>query len=606
MQVEDKQETLKRGQRIDLTKPHKTVFQRTRRATSLLVAALAVSILVRVVPRVPGWVLELSLSVLAAVTVHLLDRLVLYRDTEEELEHALGKLKQDIELTVDELAERSNALTTSSLERIESGVAATIDNQTRSLVAETTSLDAMTKSGIVQIYPSRAHAAGDLLRDVKNQHITKIRIAGISLNDFALGQEEKLGEAWEAIGSYVASGRGPKATGAGLSIRILIIDPYCLGSALRSGAENREPRTTPGGLKQDVKNIADRMLQLVTTAREHCQDTNVTFECKLYRIPPILFLCLVDSVCYVEQYHFWSKRVVGTPIPVLKYRRNDDPTASYAMHAQMEKHFDWIWDNASIEVTKFMNEEWVGVDSGMYLCSARNVYTNAESALQRMVVLLRNAKEEVTIQGISLHSFFRTGELLAALEDLVREGKVRIRILFMDAKCEQAKLRSYREALFNNPSLNWSDYQSNPDLHAKSELSVDTEMAITTLRRTAQDMVQALRQEADWTLNLEAGIYTAAPHCFMLRADDSVLVEQYHYGKVVPGQRPGRRAILGKDMPVIEFTDEPPDRTLYPEMTPNEWRNTLLRRPFSLLKNHFEFVWGLAEKINLGDATEDT
>ena len=549
----------------------KNLLARTSRAIVLFAIALAISIAVHLLPALPSWTIDLSLSVLAAVTVHLLDRLVLYKDTEERLDEALHKLKGDIEFTVDE----------------------TIAKQTASLTAQTSSLAAMMESGIVQIYPSRADAAPHLFDDLTDVNNTKIDIIGISLNDFALGHQQRLGKAWEAISNYVESGRIGSKDG-GLRIRVLVVDPDSLGAVLRSSAELRESVPTPVNLKANVNAITDSMLNLVRASEEKSKETGVTFECRLYRTAPISFLCLVDTVCYVEQYHFWSKRADGTPIPVLKYRR--DRKALYPMHAQMEQHFQWIWEKASIDIREFKTQVAVGVDSGMCQSSAENVYTDPATARERMLYLLEHAEKEVDIQGIPLHSFLSEGDrLLGALADLVKKGSLRIRILLIDPGSDQAKFRSYREALFVNPKLTWKEYSARPGTHEASSLYRHTDMAIRNLKRMVRD-VAASDPGAGWKLNLEAGTYSTAPHCFSLRVDDSMLVEQYHYGKVAPQ---GRHAVLGKDMPVIEFVNKSPDRDVYKSLPPARWEELSLRRPFRLLEDHFEFAWTLAEKVNL-------
>jgi hypothetical protein len=145
----------------------KNPFKRTSRAVLLFLVVLALSIAVHVLPVLPPWVIELSLSVLAAVTVHLLDRLVLYKDTEDHLSDSLNRLKEDLETAVDD----------------------TIATQTASLAAQTSSLAAMIESGIVQIYPSRADAAGDLYEDLTDARNTKIDIIGVSLS---LGGNQQL------------------------------------------------------------------------------------------------------------------------------------------------------------------------------------------------------------------------------------------------------------------------------------------------------------------------------------------------------------------------------------------------------------------------------
>ena len=126
-----------------------------------------------------------------------------------------------------------------------------------------------------------------------------------------------------------------------------------------------------------------------------------------------------------------SKRYDGTPIPVLNYQR--DSKSLYPMHSQMENHFQWIWDKASIDIREFKTEVAVGVDSGMSQSSAVNVYTDPQTARKRMLYLLEHAEKKVDIPGISLHSFLTEGDrLLGALYDLAKKGDVHIRILFID------------------------------------------------------------------------------------------------------------------------------------------------------------------------------
>jgi len=58
-----------------------------------------------------------------------------------------------------------------------------------------------------------------------------------------------------------------------------------------------------------------------------------------------------------------------------------------------------------------------------------------------------------------------------------------------------------------------------------------------------------------------------------------VLVEQYHYGKVAAAKT---RATLGKDMPLVEYTQEP-SRFYVNDSNP-------LRRPFDLLVDHLTYA----------------
>src|SRR5216683_962168 len=581
--------------------PVESSFSRLKAALALFAAVLTFSVLAHTIKEVPNWLTELSLSLLAAVTVHLIDRLWLFKDVQKSfnklfeasiaqqtkaIDSSLDSVRQDVRSAVTdrvaELATKSTMLTHESLEKIERGIEGTIARQMKSL-------DAMTRSGIQRIYPSRTEAAEDLYRDLTREDTHEVRIIGISLNDFAKAQQQGLGEAWETIRRYVLNGRAHIGDGTKLDIKVLIIDPNCFGATLRSRAELRKGQVLPGLLEDDVRDIANIMSDLEKEAGENQKTTGVSFECRLYRLPPILFLFLVDWACYVEQYHFWSERKGGTPIPVVKYRRIEGQSDTYQMHEEMRGHFEWIWKHASIGLSEFREQNAFGCDAGMCKASATNVYSDPDVALRRMLYLLNHAKREVAIQGVSLRSFCQTGELWLALRKLIEDGRVSIKMLFMDPICEQAKFRSYREVRLQHQTMKWEHYEVNQQFHMKSGLYGDTDRAIRTLAREVKG-VAAFPPEPGWKLNLEAARYRSAPHCFLLRVDDSVLVEQYHYGKVfAPGAH--NPAILGKDMPVVEYINQSPDQDIYPGL--------FQREPFRLLEDHFRFAWELAQKVDL-------
>jgi hypothetical protein len=176
--------------------------------------------------------------------------------------------------------------------------------------------------------------------------------------------------------------------------------------------------------------------------------TGMTFECRLYRLPPILFLCWVDSVCYVQQYHFWSARDNRTPMPVLKFRKLSESATTYPYHKEMEHHFDWIWENASIPVTDYLEAAVVGTDRGTHQCGAVNVYTDPNKASDRIAYLLKRARTKVSIQGISLNSFFKPGALREAISSVLENGIMELQVFLLNPDSDQAKYRSYRERLF--------------------------------------------------------------------------------------------------------------------------------------------------------------
>jgi len=529
------------------------------------------------VPHIPEIVIHILLTFSVVTAVHLLDRFVLYKDTAESLDKLKEGIESHIEGQIQSLVESTNALTKNSLTEIKQGIQSDIAKQTASL-------EAMASSGIARIFSTRAETCKDMARDLTDPNNTCIRIIGISLNDFMRGDQRVLHEAWKTLEKYI---RGELPVSNQLDIKVLIIDPRCMGAHLRSDSEVRGQDAVPGHLADDVNAVVEALVKLELESKRRIATTRVSFECHLYRIPPILFLCLVDSACYVQQYHFWSARTTDTPIPILKYGRHAEAVDVYPMHAEMTAHFDWIWTRASIEVSDYYERAVVGIDSGFYECGAVNVYTDHLQAFKRIQWLLENANKKISIEGISLHSFFRAGKLFRAISKLVESGQVDIEVLLLDPGCDQAMYRSFRERLFAAPEQTFEEYRHDPEQHKETDLFQDTRRSIENIRRMVADIAN-IKKDCEWRLRLVVKFYESAPSCFMLRVDDTILVEQYHYGNFIPDEDLGHvPVILGKDMPVIEYS----------ALMSSIHDDIQLRSPFRLLKDHFAFVFKHAKQI---------
>lgn len=536
-------------------------FSRFRRhwlAFVLFMVPLAVYLIGTIFLHIPELYQHILLTVTAVMGIHLLDRLFLIRDTQAALERLMGDIQHDI------------------------------SDQTRSLLSTSKSLGAMDQCGIVQIYPSRVEAAADIRSDITFTGNSRLLLMGISLNDFVQGMDQTLLDGWRTVQQLVRGQTRIDDPDKGLDIRILIIDPFCFGAVLRSEAESVSASALAKRLEQDVQAAARDLRDLTTSANP--EQTGVKFECRLYRLPPILFLSWVDSVCYVQQYHFWSSRDNRTPTPVLKLRKLPASATTYPYHKEMEHHFDWIWENASIPVEDYLDGAVVGTDRGIHSSAAENVYTDPTKAMDRIVYLLKAAKRKVSIQGISLHSYFEPGPLREAVYSVLENGEIELELLVLDPDSEQAKYRSYRERLFAPPAPGYDDYLQEGG-HENSDLYHDTRRTIDNIHQMVADVGRT--KDADWIPRLKVVVYQSAPACFVLRIDDRVLVEQYHYGKVAA---PKTRAILGKDMPLVEYTQKP-SRFYVNESDP-------LRRPFDLLVDHLTYALSHARILEVWPAAQ--
>lgn len=541
---------------------HSGIFSRFKRhwlSAVLFLIPLFLYLVGALILHLPELYQHVMLTLTAVMGIHVLDRLYLIRDTEEALDGLVRNIRNDI------------------------------SGQTSSLTSMSKSLEAMDRSGIMQIYPSRRESSLDIKNDIIDPANSRIRIIGISLNDFVQGMDPNLQEAWHTVQDFVRGKRSIDNVKRGLDIRALIIDPRCFGAKLRSEAESKSASALTKRLESDVHAAANDLYKLSTEV--NLEKTGVSFDCRLYRLPPIMFLCSTDSVGYVQHYHFWSSRDNKTPTPVLKFRRLSGSNSNYPYLYEMEHHFDWIWEHASVSVSDYLYGAVVGSDQGIKQCACENVFTDPGKARDRIVHLINNAKEKVSIQGISLHSFFEPGPLGEALTILLENGKSDLEILLLDPDSEQAKFRSYKERLLSFEDQRYEEFLKEGE-HEKSLLYTHTERTIQNIRCMVSDIRKS--RGSNWAPRLKLGLYSSAPSCFVLRIDNRILVEQYHYGKLLKE----KRAILGKEMPLMEFCHTP--SRLYEE------ESDPVRRPFGLLVDHLKYVSLMSRTIDVDNPTVDS
>jgi hypothetical protein len=457
---------------------------------------------------------------------------------------------------------------TQDLRRIQ----ADINDQAQVLLDGSATLAALVTSGVSQIYASRGEATDIIKRDVETPGVRRIRIMGISLNDFLRSdQHENLHAVWRVITSYV---RRERTSPHGLDIRVLIIDPNCCGALLRSYGEARLDDQLSGRLDEDVKATAARLGDLVNEARSRAEGdgtARVSFDFRLYRLAPTMFLCSTDNVSYVQPYYFWSRRQFDVTIPVMRLEGTP-------LQAAMADHFDLIWETASVDGTAWLNANEVGIDKGAMEAGTVNIFTTPGQGYDRMRWLISHAQKRVWLQGISLKSFFEPGKLYAELRQALKRNDVDVRILLLNPDSEQARYRSYREHDFSDHCAthytSYTEYQQAVECHADSTLSHDTR---TTIKKIRGSLGSACANQAR--------LYSTAPSCFVLIVDNVVLVEQYHLGKAVPSEfrleDQGVPPILGKDMALVEYSKQPSVLVDQDES----------RHPYDLLVDHFLFVY---------------
>lgn len=448
-----------------------------------------------------------------------------------------------------------------------------IDDQTKDLVKTSDSLQAMEETGIARIYHKRSDAIEDIKKDLEDVTLSSIRLIGISLNDFVQGSGV-FHEIWKIIAEYA---RGlqqiPKPDGK-LNIQVLVIDPDCHGAYLRAMGEQRKSAaaTVSSRLALDINFTRDSLTEIKDAVNSKGGNSNVSFDFRFYQLPPILFLLQLDIASYVQPYYFWDSRDPAVPMPLLRFKASD-------LHTGMTKHFDWIWQNASISWHEYIEEHLVGADKALRKRGVTNMFDSSKDARERILWLIEHTNDILYIQGFTLHSYFDgDSELYWAIRKLAEQKKVKIKILLIDPESEQARYRSWREHILQQEdlgesSLSWEEFGTGP--HRETQLYTDTKRSIQWARSIAASLSD--------TETFRCKSYATAPYCFMLMSDSSVLVEQYHYGKI---NQPVGTMILGKDMPILEYK-----RFEHLSDLPNEDEPSKPLQTYHLMKSHFEFVF---------------
>jgi hypothetical protein len=346
------------------------------------------------------------------------------------------------------------------------------------------------------------------------------------------------------------------------------------------------------------------------------QLVRVSFQGRLYTVSPIMSIYHTDKVSYIQPYYYWdSRKPITRYIPMLRCvtKENSDKgniDSVRMIHYEIEHHFNWIWDYASVPAETYRDGGFHGVDLGLYQAGAVNVFNNSDDAGQRIIYLLKNAKRRVYIQGITLRTFFGASSPMdrpvarmvqREMENLIlraNDENLEIKVLLLNPRSDQAIFRSYREYRlecdrFNKTAVTLADYRAEKanQKHQDHTLFRDTITSLENIEYMAQKLKPTAKQRFQYAL------YSSAPACFILIVDDYVLVEQYHYGKSVSGARhtsstsetdPVIPIILGKDMPKIEFVKEP--SSIF-TASQNPAQSTYVENAFRLLEDHFNFVF---------------
>jgi hypothetical protein len=544
-------------------------------------------------PEVHRLLSEIGVALLAVGSIHLLDHFSMIREVSSSI---VSKSREMFDSASRESAAAMTAEVSKAIKKSTDTIVDDVNKRTEHAFDEASqilqrqiqSIKVMEGCNLTGIYPSRS-AAGEAIRTAMEKS-EEVWLMGISLNEFCREEHGPFLQCWESLVEGIKQGK-KKA-------RLLLIDPYCHGGTLRSYSETANTASVPNRLEGDVIEAA-QLLSSIRSGLDEKYKANLAV--RIYRMAPTTFICRLDTETFMQTYYFWNRRLPNTPIPVFRYQRREDHQTGTCIHKELEQHFNFIWDHASIrmdesepvteevpaahflELPSTRGLEWGGHASGI-----ENVFIDRRRPAVRMQEEIEGSKR-IWIQGITLKAFFDESEIAIALRARIEGGQDRddIRIMLLDPDCEQAKVRAYREFVLNSgQKVTLAEFTTTHYQNSKLRRDLlDTKERIENLER-ACGRVGIMRT------------YGTAPNMFVLIGDKAAFVEQYSYGKLA-AQRPDKEVILGSDMPLIEYEQriDPIYAKALRDIRGREKKTVeqLRPQPFPLLCDHFEWAWDQAQ-----------
>ena len=486
----------------------------------------------------------------------------------------------------------------------------TVDDIAKKMSSGITSLNQLNTAHVKEVYADRIQAQKLMAEAISKPGNQELLLMGVSLNDFlSTGIHSPMSELSSSFKSFVANND--------TNVRLLLIDPNSDAAELRETAE--EANANLKRLEREVQ-LSIEMLDNLIVSRADTDDTRLQY--RLYRSVPTLFILMTNFECFVQPYYFWSRRGSSRELPMFHITIADkcDGISKLLDDGDRSKfkadndsyngtlsHFDWIWHSCSITADQHQN---LLADAGKQakrenLKAIYSAYPEefGIKRISRIIKAIEGAKERIWILGFTLKFFFdnsATNRALLHAAKRLAENCIKtksddpnsvdpVRVLVIDPLCEEAKLRMFRERDLDpgdaEPPKEFTNHDGfrkefekfKEDSKVIESMTLFKDVTDTLTRARDNERRFKKRQSLPSTDKLLAiRQFEHFPACFMCLVDDTVFVEQYHYGE-------GQQGELGKDMPILEFNK-------------NDTSNKE-KLPYELLESHFEFIWKISREV---------
>jgi hypothetical protein len=431
--------------------------------------------------------------------------------------------------------------------------------------------EALGKMKVVDVLRSTEDVAAGIAAVLADPAVTDVRLLGLSLSTFFGGRRHSRGPDWpgQRLERLLLGEEPAPQRRAGIHVRVLLVDPACLSLRLLTHGAGGESGEELVRLRNEIHEVADHLNRL---SREVADRRNGnSLHVRFYRAAPPFFLFAARQGVFTHSYYHGLAADPRAVAAAAVWRFSADSSAYQATC----RHFDAIWDTDSVPCDEFLLDKAIGTDQGIGESGILNIYTDLESAQERIRWLISHAKQRVWLQGVSL-SHHLSPPLAEVMLGLLQSDSIDTRVLILDPESDQAIRKSYRDYLLDQDGGAVIDY----DTYAKDRHLHSTSQFYAGLRHSGQRF-QGMSAKAA-AGNFQVRQYACAPTSYILIADDHALMEQFHYGKpVAAGGSIKAQLRLAREMPLIEYGS--PGTDLFAS---KPWLN-----PLAVIEDHFSQVF---------------
>src|SRR6266568_1641398 len=236
--------------------------------------------------------------------------------------------------------------------------------------------DALTRMGVLDVFTVTEDAAAEMSRTLADPSLAEVRLLGLSLSSWFGGRGHRRGADWpgQRLERMLLGKEPGPARPGGIRVRVLLLDPACLGLRLLTYGAGSDAGAELERLRNEIRETAEHLSRLGSdVARRRTGDS---LQLRFSRAVPPFFLFAAQQSAFMRSYYHGLATDPRAPAAAAVWHFSAESLAYQATC----RHFDTIWDTDSVPAEELLRHKSIGMDQGISESGIVNIYTNRESA----------------------------------------------------------------------------------------------------------------------------------------------------------------------------------------------------------------------------------